>query len=213
MKFLDLFKEINCDEEFIIKSPNTNAVFVEFPLGFFDNTAYSLPGPNRIPERHIEGDYILAPILDGVQTEKDAARLVVAAGVDRNMMVYDNESKMGEFSLKLVSLMKQNMRREDGGNRLGILTDLFVNEKIHPTEEEIQGVKIHPINAEFWDELETYYKNKLEGGYGEMSGLGKANIVIGVSADGDTFIRPVRKLNGNDGLAILSNQKVLLGLV
>jgi hypothetical protein len=218
MKFLDLFEEIRIDEEYVMKSPNTNAAFVEFPLCFFNSTtAYSLPGPNRIPERHIESDYIAVPLFDEVQTEMDAARLVAATGVDRNMLAYDKEVALGEFSLELVNLMKQVMKRNGGGNtipnRTVGLTDLFISEKIHPTEEEICGVKIHPINIEFWNELEKYYKDSLGGSYGEMDGLDKANIVIGVSTDGDTFIRPIRKLNGSEGLAVLSNQKVLLGLV
>jgi hypothetical protein len=212
VKFLDLFEKVLLEEEYILKKPNSSKVFVELSLDFFAKSAYSLPKADGMPERHIEADYILIPILDGVQTEQDAAKLILAAGTDRNMVVYDDESKSGEFSLRLVHLMKQAAKRYGGSVRSG-LTDLFISKKIHITEEEVYGVKIHSVDTEFWDMLERFYKDSLGGDYGENSNLDKANIVIGVDNNRDCFVRPVRVLNGNEGLAILSNQKVLLGFI
>lgn len=207
MKFLDLFEEVRVDEEYIIKNQNSSKVFAEFPLDFSASTAYSLPKAGNIPERHIEADYIAVPILDGAQTEEDAARLVIAVAADRDMAVFDSQAQPGEFSQRLVAMMKQIFRKNSGIN--SSLTDLFINEKVHQGKDDICGVKIHPVDGKLWDELEAFYKNLLGGSYDT-----KLNIVIGVENNrNDSFVRPVRKLDGTEGLAILNNKKVLLGLV
>ena len=140
----------------------------EFPLDFIapgtekDFVAYTIPNHGYIPERHVEGDYVMVPTYDigasidyllkyardarwdvvGRAMEVMEAQFVkkmnddgwhtlLAAGVDRNIVVYDADASAGQFSKRLVSLMKTVMRRNGGGNSAsnnrGILTDLYVS--------------------------------------------------------------------------------------
>ena len=45
---------------------------------------------------------------------------LLAAGVDRNIVVFDSDADAGQFTKRLVSLMKTVMRRNGGGNSLAI---------------------------------------------------------------------------------------------
>jgi hypothetical protein len=140
----------------------------EFPLDFLapgtekDFVAYTIPNHGYIPERHVEGDYVMVPTYDigasidyllkyardarwdvvGRAMEVMEAQFVkkmnddgwhtlLAAGVDRNIVVFDADAAPGQFTKRLVSLMKTVMRRNGGGNssssNRGILTDLYVS--------------------------------------------------------------------------------------
>lgn len=61
----------------------------------------------------------------------DGWHTILAAGVDRNILVYDGDATAGLFSKRLVSLMQTVMRRNAGGNtgslNRGRLTDLYVS--------------------------------------------------------------------------------------
>ena len=140
----------------------------EFPLDFLapgtekDFVAYTIPNHGYIPERHVEGDYVMVPtydigasidyllkyardarwdvvgrameVLEAQFVKKmndDGWHTLLAAGVDRNIVVYDSDANAGQFSKRLVSLMKTVMRRNGGGNSAsnnrGALTDLYVS--------------------------------------------------------------------------------------
>jgi len=140
----------------------------EFPLDFLapgtekDFVAYTIPNHGYIPERHVEGDYVMVPtfdigssidyllkyardarwdvvgrameVLEASFTKKmndDGWHTILAAGVDRNIVVYDSDAATGQFTKRLVSLMKTVMRRNGGGNSAsnnrGQLTDLYVS--------------------------------------------------------------------------------------
>jgi hypothetical protein len=140
----------------------------EFPLDFLapgtekDFVAYTIPNHGYIPERHVEGDYVMVPtydigssidyllkyardarwdvvgrameVLEGSFVKKmndDGWHTLLAAGVDRNIVVYDSDAAIGQFTKRLVSLMKTVMRRNGGGNSAsnnrGMLTDLYVS--------------------------------------------------------------------------------------
>ena len=140
----------------------------EFPLDFIapgtekDFVAYTIPNHGYIPERHVEGDYVMVPTYDiGASIDyllkyardarwdvvgramevmeaqfvkkmnDDGWHTILAAGVDRNIIVYDTDASPGLFSKRLVSLMKTVMRRNGGGNsssnNRGMLTDLYVS--------------------------------------------------------------------------------------
>ncbi len=140
----------------------------EFPLDFLapgtekDFVAYTLPNHGYIPERHVEGDYVMVPTydigssidyllkyardarwdvvgrameaLEGSFVKKmndDGWHTLLAAGVDRNIVVFDSDASASQFTKRLVSLMKTFMRRNGGGNSTsanrGMLTDLFVS--------------------------------------------------------------------------------------
>jgi len=61
----------------------------------------------------------------------DGWHTILAAGVDRNILVYDGDATAGLFSKRLVSLLQTTMRRNAGGNtgssNRGRLTDLYVS--------------------------------------------------------------------------------------
>jgi hypothetical protein len=140
----------------------------EFPLDLIspgmegEHVAYTNPGHGRIPERSVEGDYVMIPtysitssidyllryarearwdivgramqVLEAGFTKKmndDGWHTLMAAGVDRNILVYDGDATRGMFSKRLVSLMQTVMRRNAGGNtgssNRGRLTDLYVS--------------------------------------------------------------------------------------
>lgn len=61
----------------------------------------------------------------------DGWNTLLAAGVDRNILVYDGDAVAGMFTKRLVSLLQNVMRRNAGGNtgssNRGRLTDLYVS--------------------------------------------------------------------------------------
>jgi len=61
----------------------------------------------------------------------DGWHTLLAAGVDRNILVYDGDATSGLFSKRLVSLMQTVMRRNSGGNSASVgrgrLTDMYVS--------------------------------------------------------------------------------------
>ena len=61
----------------------------------------------------------------------DGWHTILAAGVDRNILVYDADATAGMFSKRLVSLMQTVTRRNSGGNSAslsrGRLTDMYVS--------------------------------------------------------------------------------------
>ncbi len=140
----------------------------EFPLDLLapgeedQFVAYTNPGHGRIPERHVEGDYVMIPtygitssidmlaryvrearwdvvgramqVLEASFVKKindDGWHTVLAAAVDRNILVYDSDAGAAQFTKRLVSLMKTVMRRNGGGNtgsiNRGRLTDIYLS--------------------------------------------------------------------------------------
>jgi len=140
----------------------------EFPLDLLapgtenQHVAYTNPGHGRVPERAVEGDYVMVPtytvassidyllryarearwdvvgramqVLEAGFVKKmndDGWHTLLAAGVDRNVMVYDADAAVGQFTKRLISLMKTVMRRNAGGNsgslNRGKLTDIYLS--------------------------------------------------------------------------------------
>lgn len=140
----------------------------EFPLDLLspgeenDHVAYVAPAHGRIPERTVEGDYVMVPtytvanaidwllryarearwdvvaratqVLEAGFVKKmndDGWHTLLAAGVDRNILVYDADAAAGQFTKRLVSLLKVVMRRNAGGKsasvKRGALTDLYMS--------------------------------------------------------------------------------------
>lgn len=66
-----------------------------------------------------------------VKMNTDAWRVIIRAGVSRNLLVYDDAATAGLFTKRLVSNMELYMRRQGGGNTAsanrGKLTDLFIS--------------------------------------------------------------------------------------
>lgn len=151
--------------ERIPMAPGTST---EFPLDLVgpgeesDYTAYTNPGHGRVPERTVEGDYVMIPtysitnsidwllryarearwdivsraaqVMEAGFVKKmndDGWHTVLAAGVDRNILVYDADAAAGQFTKRLISLLKVVMLRNAGGNsaslKKGRLTDLYLS--------------------------------------------------------------------------------------
>lgn len=242
--------------ERMVLEGNTTA---EFPLDLLspgdeiDHIAFTNPGHGRIPERAVEGDYVMVPtygiagtvdfllryardarwdivsrainVMEAGVVKKinnDAFHTLLAAGVDRNILVYDADAAAGQFTKRLVSLMKVIMRRNAGGNsasvKRGRLTDVFMSpegvedvrnwgvdqldevtrREIYMSTEDgapvtrIFGVNLHPI-----DELgeSQEYQNYFTS---ELSGALGPNsdveLVIGLDlVNRDSFVMPIRE--------------------
>lgn len=228
----------------------------EFPLDFLapgtekDFVAYTIPNHGYIPERHVEGDYVMVPTYDigasidyllkyardarwdvvGRAMEVMEAQFVkkmnddgwhtlLAAGVDRNIVVYDSDAAAGQFTKRLVSLMKTVMRRNGGGNSTsnnrGMLTDLYVSPEAmedirnwgvdqvdEVTRREIYtaadgsinrifGVNLHDLDELGEDqEYQLFYDDVL----GASLPGGDTELVVGLDLrKRDSFIMPIRE--------------------
>ena len=231
----------------------------EFPLDLLapgeedEFVAYTNPGHGRIPERAVEGDYVMVPtyaitssidwllryardarwdvigraaqVLEASFVKKmndDGWHTLLSAGVDRNILVYDADAAAGQFTKRLVSLMKTVMRRNGGGNsgslNRGRLTDVYlspealedirnwgVDQVDEVTRREIfqaadgsaSLTRVFGINLHDMDELgeSQEYQNFFSN---ELSGsLGPSSdveLVVGLDLQSnDSFIMPVRE--------------------
>ena len=228
----------------------------EFPLDFLspgtekDFVAYTIPNHGYIPERHVEGDYVMVPtydvgasidyllkyardarwdvvgrameVLEASFVKKmndDGWHTLLAAAVDRNIVVYDSDANTSQFTKRLVSLMKTVMRRNGGGNSTstnrGLLTDLYVSPEAmedirnwgidqidEVTRREIYTAvdgsinRIFGVNLHDLDELgvgqqyQLFYSSTL----GAALPSGDTEIVVGLDLrKRDSFIMPIRQ--------------------
>lgn len=153
----------------------------------------------------------------------DGFHTLLAAAVDRNIVVYDSSAAPGTFTKRLISLMQQVMRRGYGGNTTstnrGHLTDIFMSpealedirnwswaEVDEITRREIFTSKdgqlnnIYGINIHDLDELgngqqyQNYYLQQLGG----TLASGDQELAVGLDLSGDaggsgTFLMPIRE--------------------
>lgn len=228
----------------------------QYPLDFVqpgtekDYVAYTIPNQGRIPERNVEGDFVMVPtydvgssidwllkyardarwgvvaramqVLEASFTKKmndDAWHVLLAAGVDRNIMVYDSAASAGQFTKRLVSLSKTVMRRNGGGNSTSVnrgqLTDMFlspegledirdwgVDQIDEVTRREIFqsadgalsrifGVTLHDLDElGVSQEYQNFFENELSGS------LQTSDVELCVGLDlrtKDSFVHPVRE--------------------
>ena len=91
----------------------------------------------------------------------DGWHTLLAAGVDRNILVYDGDATAGLFSKRLVSLMQTVMRRNAGGNtgsaNRGRLTTLYVSPE---ALEDVRNWGLDQVS----DNVRTSIYNAPEGG-------------------------------------------------
>lgn len=91
----------------------------------------------------------------------DGWQTILAAGVDRNILVYDGDATAGMFTKRLVSLMQTTMRRNAGGNTgsadRGRLTDLYVSPE---ALEDVRNWGLDQVS----DAVRTEIYNASEGG-------------------------------------------------
>jgi hypothetical protein len=149
----------------------------------------------------------------------DAWHTLLAAALDRNIIVYDGDATAGQFTKRLVSLMKTVMRRNGGGNSTsanrGKLTDLYMSPesmedirdwKVDQVDEitrnqifnapdgslsRIFGVTIHDIDELGEDqEYQNFYTNQLSGAVAS----GDLEIVVGLDlSKPNCFVMPIRE--------------------
>ena len=148
----------------------------------------------------------------------DGWHTLLAAGVDRNIVVFDSDAAPNQFSKRLVSLMKTVMRRNGGGNSAsnnrGRLTDLYVSPEAMEdirncgldqvdeiTRREIYTAadgavnRVFSINLHDLDELgvgqqyQSFFSTTLSG----QMDSGDSELVVGLDlSKTDSFIMPVR---------------------
>lgn len=213
--------------------------------------AYTIPKSGYIPQRTVEGDYVMIPTyrignaIDWLLTfardarydvlgramevlnagfikkiNDDGWHTLLAAGADRNIVVYDADASAGQFTKRLVSLMKVLMVRNAGGNtgsvRRGKLTDLWLS---HEAVEDIRnwgvdivddmtrreifmsdtgitklfGIMLHSI-----DELgeDQEYQNFFTSASGLGGSLAASDVELVVGLDlstRDSFVMPIRQ--------------------
>lgn len=141
----------------------------------------------------------------------DGWHTILAAGFDRNIVVNDTNASSGQFTKRLISLMKLVMRRNSGGNatslNLGKLTHLFVSpesledmrnwgldqidpitqREIYITDEtegaEVFGVKIVPVHElGEGQEYQLYYQNIIAAGAAN-SGMASGSVELAIGLD------------------------------
>ncbi len=228
----------------------------QYPLDFVqpgtekDYVAYTIPNQGRIPERNVEGDFVMVPtydvgssidwllkyardarwgvvaramqVLEASFTKKmndDAWHVILAAGVDRNIMVYDSAANAGQFTKRLVSLSKTVMRRNGGGNSTSVnrgqLTDMFLSpegiedirdwgvdqidevtrreifQSTNGALSRIFGVVLHDLDElGVSQEYQNFFENELSGS------LQASDVELCVGLDlrtKDSFVHPVRE--------------------
>jgi hypothetical protein len=151
----------------------------------------------------------------------DGWHTLLAAGVDRNIVVYDALTQGGYLSLRLISLMKQAMRRNAGGNTTslfrGMLTDLYMSiemlesmrnwtvaevdavtrREIFTSDEgyvsQIFKVNLHEM-VEFGvgQEYQNYYLDP-NGLNGQLA-TGDVEVLVGLDRQrNDSFINPIKR--------------------
>lgn len=235
----------------------TESTTNEFPLDFLapgtekDFVAYTIPNQGYIPQRNIEGDYVVVPtysigaaidwnlkyardarwdvigramdVMRGQFTKKlndDGWHTIITAGFDRNIVVLDSDAANGQFTKRLVSLMKTVMRRNGGGNSTsnnrGSLTDLYVspeamedirNWNVDQVDETTRnqifnsngdnalnrlfGVNLHDLDElGEGQEYNQFYVDELSGSFVS----GDVEIVVGLDlSKNDSFIMPLRE--------------------
>ena len=231
----------------------------EFPLDLLapgeedEFVAYTNPGHGRIPERAVEGDYVMVPtytvassidwllryarearwdvvgralqVLEASFVKKmndDGWHTVLSAGVDRNILVYDADASAGQFTKRLVSLLKTVMRRNGGGNTGSInrarLTDMFLSpealedirnwgidqidevtrREIHTSADEGGAItRIFGVNLHDMDELgegQEYQTFFSEQRGGAYGPSSDVELVVGVDLQkDDSFIMPMKQ--------------------
>jgi hypothetical protein len=161
-------------------------------------------------------------VLEGQFVKKlndDGWHTLLAAGVDRNIVVFDSDASAGQFTKRLVSLMKTVMRRNGGGNSSSLnrsmLTDLYISPEAmedirnwgidivdEVTRREIYTAadgslnRVFNVNLHDIDELgegqeyELFFENQLSGSLAASD----VELVVGLDLrKNDSFIMPIRQ--------------------
>lgn len=149
----------------------------------------------------------------------DGWHTLLAAGVDRNIIVFDSDAGSGQFTKRLISLMQIIMRRNGGGNSAtpnrGKLTDIYLSpenvedirnwgvdivDEITRREifmaEDDQILRLFRTNLHDIDELgeQQEYQNFFTNQLGGALPAGKLELLVGLDLEHtDSFVMPVRQ--------------------
>jgi hypothetical protein len=151
----------------------------------------------------------------------DAWHTILAAGVDRNIVVYDSTANSGQFTKRLLSLAKTVMRRNGGGNSTsmnrGKLTDVYLSPElvedirnwgvdqvdevtrrsIYTAEDGSDTInRIFSVNLHDLDELGEgqEYQNYYTSDLAASLVTGDLELLVGLDLNAnDCFINPVRE--------------------
>lgn len=150
----------------------------------------------------------------------DAWQTILTAGYDRNIIVYDSDAAAGQFTKRLVSLMKTVMRRNGGGNSTSVnrgkLTDLYLSpeamedirnwnidqidevtrREIFVASEDNAINRIFGVNLHDLDELGEgqEYNNYFDTTLGATLPTSDVEIVVGLDlSKNDCFLMPMRE--------------------
>ena len=149
----------------------------------------------------------------------DGWHTLLSAGVDRNIVVYDADAAAGQFTKRLISLMKTVMRRNGGGNSTSQnrrkLTDAYmspegvedirnwgVDQVDEVTRREIYNAadgtfnRVFGVNLHDLDELgegqeyQSFFSQQLSGALAS----GDVELVVGMDlSKNDSFMHPIRE--------------------
>jgi hypothetical protein len=151
----------------------------------------------------------------------DGWHTILAAAVDRNILVYDGDAAAGQFTKRLISLCKTVMRRNGGGNTVtatGRLTDLYLSpealedirnwgidqldevsrrEVYQAASDGAPLTRIFGVNLtdlfELGDgqEYQTFFTSDLSGSLGPNSDV---ELIVGLDLNAkDSFVMPVKR--------------------
>lgn len=150
----------------------------------------------------------------------DGWHTILAAGVDRNILVYDGDATAGFFTKRLVSLMQTVMRRNAGGNtgsaNRGRLTDMYlspealedvrnwgfdqvsdaVRTQIYNANGEAPVTNIFGVALHDLDELGEgqEYQNFFTSGLGGAVEASDLELVVGLDqSTNDSFVMPMKQ--------------------
>ena len=153
----------------------------------------------------------------------DAWHTLLAAGVDRNIIVLDSSAAQGQFTKRLVSLGKLVMRRNGGGNSAsnnrGKMTDMYTSpenfedirnwnvdqidevtrRQIFLAEDGVMsrlfGVNLHDLDElGVGQEYQTYFTSTLGGTMPTAGGHQDVEISVGLDlSKRRSFVMPVRE--------------------
>jgi hypothetical protein len=216
MELSDLFTRIDCNS---IEQP------VEFPLDILSNTEDSgLPYAVKkgvlftsiefdAEPLQIEDDccVVIPLVLTESEAVKYAPDCILAAALDRNVIVYDDEHP-GELGTRLLSLLRTTYRHNLPKSLTPTvaadrITDIFYDKNHKYTESfgklaSVMKIRLHPIDM---SDNNKYYLDTLGGTFPSHTN----NLVIAVSKSADNFVMPYKGKQW--GCGILNNRKVLLG--
>lgn len=182
----------------------------QFPISFsIHNPSYNFDQNSKIVQRNLSDYIYLEDSRPSASDElnKDAAELIIASAIDRNMVVYNNNIKYPEHKNtylygKICPRLQQLINTVQYEYSKTEITDIFVKKSKAPDEYyRIICNKWHLVPDKIWDQIEDLYHNK----YGATLVNHKNNLLICVNRNNQDFVYSKNRL------AVLSNKNLLLG--